>query len=208
LMTGFAAHWQANSNLAWAFDRWWLNLFPRTSPFLFNGGGYATLSFIPTLGTQIIGLLAGQYLLRQTAVHKLRNLILAAAAAMILATILDLTGICPSVKRIWTPSWVLWSGGCCVLAMTFFYWLIDLKDHNGKWVFPLQVVGMNSIAFYCMSDSHFRGYVANSLKIHFGQGLFNVFGQDWAPLIEGLFCLTIFWGIAWWMWKKRLFIKV
>src|SRR6266705_1625110 len=59
LMTGFAAHWNKNSNLAWAFDTWFLNLFAREKPFLFNGGGYATLSFIPTLGTMLLGLVAG-----------------------------------------------------------------------------------------------------------------------------------------------------
>ena len=47
---GFLAHWNKNSNPAWAFDTWFLNLFPRESEFLFNRGGYATLSFIPTLG--------------------------------------------------------------------------------------------------------------------------------------------------------------
>ena len=62
--TGFAAHWDKNSNLAWAFDTWFLNLFPRAKPFVGNGGGYATLSFIPTLGTMILGLLAGGVLRR------------------------------------------------------------------------------------------------------------------------------------------------
>lgn len=42
-LSGFAAHWQKNSNLAWAADVWFLNLFPREKEFLFNGGGYATL---------------------------------------------------------------------------------------------------------------------------------------------------------------------
>ena len=58
-LTGFAAHWNKNTNLAWAFDTWFLNLFPREKPFVYNGGGYATLSFIPTLGTMILGLIAG-----------------------------------------------------------------------------------------------------------------------------------------------------
>src|SRR5687767_3847251 len=58
-MSGFAAHWNKNSNLAWAFDTWFLNLFARDKPFAFNGGGYATLSFIPTLGTMVLGLIAG-----------------------------------------------------------------------------------------------------------------------------------------------------
>ena len=39
LFSGFPAHWNKNSNLAWAFDTWFLNLFPREKPFLFNGGG-------------------------------------------------------------------------------------------------------------------------------------------------------------------------
>ena len=60
--TGFAAHWNKNSNLAWAADLWFLNLFPRDKPFTFNGGGYATLSFIPTLATMILGLIAGGWL--------------------------------------------------------------------------------------------------------------------------------------------------
>ncbi len=58
-LTGFAAHWDKNTNLAWRFDTWFLNLFPRKERFMANGGGYATLSFIPTLGTMILGLLAG-----------------------------------------------------------------------------------------------------------------------------------------------------
>ncbi len=60
----FAAHWDKNSNLAWAFDTWFLNLFPCEEPFRFNEGGYSTLSFIPTLGTMILGLLAGGVLRR------------------------------------------------------------------------------------------------------------------------------------------------
>ena len=59
LMSGFPAHWNKNSNPAWAFDVWFLNLFPREQPFQYNGGGYATLSFIPTLATMILGLIAG-----------------------------------------------------------------------------------------------------------------------------------------------------
>src|SRR5438105_13288253 len=62
--SGLAAHWNKNSNLAWAFDTWFLNLFSRPKPFIANTGGYATLSFIPTLGTMILGLIAGGWLRR------------------------------------------------------------------------------------------------------------------------------------------------
>ena len=60
--TGFAAHWNKNYNLGIAFDQWFLNLFPREKPWVYNPGGYLTLSFIPTLGTMILGLIAGRWL--------------------------------------------------------------------------------------------------------------------------------------------------
>ena len=61
--SGFMAHWNKNANLGVAFDQWFLNLLPRPQPFVANGGGYLTLSFIPTLGTMILGLAAGRGLL-------------------------------------------------------------------------------------------------------------------------------------------------
>ena len=60
LYTGFLAHFNKNANLSWAFDVWFLNLFPRVKPFVENSGGYLTLSFIPTLGTMLLGLAAGR----------------------------------------------------------------------------------------------------------------------------------------------------
>ncbi len=57
----YAAHWNKNSNFAWWFDTWFLNLFPRESTFQFNRGGYSTLSFIPTLATMLLGLVAGRW---------------------------------------------------------------------------------------------------------------------------------------------------
>ncbi len=116
LMTGFAAHWNKNLNPAWAFDVWFLNLFPREQPFRFNGGGYATLSFIPTLGTMILGLLAGQILRLQRGYDvRVGLLTLAGIVCLALGWAADAFGVCPIVKRIWTPSFALYSGGICFL---------------------------------------------------------------------------------------------
>src|SRR5690606_1485226 len=101
--TGFAAHWNLNSNAAWAFDRWFLNLFPRGEPFAFNGGGYSTLSFVPTLGTMILGLLAGGMLKREaTDARRLLWFVAAGAGGIALGWLAGVAGICPVVKRIWT----------------------------------------------------------------------------------------------------------
>ena len=150
---GFARHWDKNSNLAWAFDTWFLNLFRREKPFTHNGGGYATLSFIPTLATMILGLLAGG-VLRNTRPGWAKVLWLSIAGGIALSAGWGLgeAGVCPVVKRIWTPSWVLYSGGWCFLFLAVFYAVLDIMNVR-FWAFPLRVIGMNSIAAYCMADA-------------------------------------------------------
>lgn len=205
--TGFAAHWAKNSNLAWAFDTWFLNLFPRENPFLFNGGGYATLSFIPTLGTMLLGLQAGN-LLRKSGNdgRRLRWFVGLGLTGLALGLLLDATGICPNVKRIWTPAWVLFSGGWCFLLLALFYALTDVWRVQ-KPFFILKVIGMNSIAAYVLAET-LPGFWSRALHTHLGPGYDRVFGEAYAPLVNGLLVLIIEWLVLWWMYRKRLFVRV
>ncbi|HYE73634.1 MAG TPA: hypothetical protein VEF04_09890 [Blastocatellia bacterium] len=205
--SGLAAHFNKNSNLAWAFDTRFLNLFPREKYFTHNGGGYATLSFIPTLGTMILGLFAGQWLRAEISVkEKMKRLLLAGIIGMVLGLVLHFTGICPLVKRIWTPTWTIFSGGACFLLLALFYFLIDLKGLR-KWAFPLVVIGMNSIAIYVLVHLIDR-FIIDSFKIHLGQNVFKVFGEGNETLLSGGAALLIFWLILYWMYKKKLFIRI
>lgn len=205
--TGFAAHWAKNSNLAWAFDTWFLNVFPREKPFLFNGGGYATLSFIPTLGTMLLGLQAGNLLRKPLSdAQKLRWFVGLGLAGLALGLLLDLTGICPNVKRIWTPSWVLFSGGWCFLLLALFYTLVDVWKIQRPF-FVWKVIGMNSIAAYVLAET-LPGYWAKSLRIHLGPTFADLFGAAYAPFVAGLLVLTIEWLVLWWMYRQRVFVRV
>jgi Uncharacterized conserved protein len=144
--TGFLSHWNKNSNLSWRFDVWFLNLFPRKAPFIFNEGGWSTLSFIPTLATMILGLLTGEWLKsKESKDRKLRGLILAGAGLTLLGLICQWAGICPIVKRVWTSSYTLYSGGLVILILAGFYALMELKGWQ-RWAFPL-VGGRNE--FHC-----------------------------------------------------------
>src|SRR6185295_5414883 len=133
------------TNPAWAFDVWFLNLFPQEHPFLYaDDGGYSTLNFIPTLGTMILGLIAGGVLRSErTPLGKARWLAIAGIASLTLGWLLGAVGICPVVKRIWTPSWVLYSGGWCFMLLGGFYLVLDVWNHR-SWAYGLIVVGMNS----------------------------------------------------------------
>jgi predicted acyltransferase len=207
-LKGFAAHWNKNTNLAWAFDKWFLNLFPRTAPFTNNEGGYATLSFIPTLGTMIIGLQAGNMLhSNKTPKEKMNFFIKAGAVLIIVGVLLHLTGINPIVKRIWTPAWTIFSGGICFLMLAFFYGIVDVKGKN-KWSFFLMVIGANSIAAYVLADGGMRSLIYKSLHIHLGQNFDQLFGAPYATVVSGLLTLVLLWLILYWMYKRKIFIKV
>jgi predicted acyltransferase len=206
-LTGFAAHWQKNSNLAWAFDTWFLNLFPREKPFLFNVGGYATLSFIPTLGTMILGLIAGNVLRSARApLAKVRWFAIAGIVGLLAGLGLGWLGVCPVVKRIWTPSWTLYSGGWCFLLLAGFYWVIDVLKH-GRWSFALVVVGTNSIAAYLIAHL-FEAFIEKNLVTHLGANAFRVFGAAYQPLLLGVATLAVEWLLLWWMYRRKLFLKI
>jgi heparan-alpha-glucosaminide N-acetyltransferase len=206
-LRGFASHWDKNSNLAWRFDVWFLNLFPREHAFAFNGGGYATLSFIPTLGTMILGLLAGGVLRSGRAPEaRVRWLVAAGLIGLASGGLLGALGICPVVKRIWTPSFTLWSGGLCFLILAGAFWLIDVRGRR-RWAFPLVVIGMNSIAAYCLYELSAR-FIGASLTTHLGQAAFRAAGAAYLPFLHGLAVVLVLWLILFWMYKRRIFLRI
>jgi heparan-alpha-glucosaminide N-acetyltransferase len=200
------AHWNKNANLGNAFDQWFLNLFPRTSPFVYNAGGYLTLSFIPTLGTMLLGLIAGRWMHADAPRIPFRRLLVAGVTGVALGLLLHMAGICPIVKRIWTPSWTLFSGGICFLMLAGFEWVIEAKGYR-KWAFPLVVIGMNSIAAYLIA--HFLpNFLTSSFRTHFGANAFKIAGPALEPLLEGAALLLAYWMVLFWMYRRKLFLRV
>jgi heparan-alpha-glucosaminide N-acetyltransferase len=205
--TGFLAHWNKNSNLSWAFDVWFLNLFPRQHPFLFNEGGWSTLSFIPTIATMILGLLTGEWLKADGSKEKkLRGLVVAGVALTLLGLVFQWAGICPIVKRVWTSSYTLYSGGLVLLMLAGFYALIEWKGWR-RWAFPLVVVGMNSIAVYVMSWT-MADFFGDAINRHFGRVVSVLAGQTFQPVLQGFTIVLAFWLILFWMYRRKLFLKI
>jgi predicted acyltransferase len=217
--TGLFAHWNPSNNAAAEFDRWFLNLFPRTQEFKFNHGGYQTLNFVPSMATMIFGLMAGELLRSdRSSLVKLLILIVAAGALGAAGWWLD-KNYCPSVKRIWTPSWTLYSTGWTLAMLAGFYAVIDIIGFR-IWSWPLVVVGMNSIAVYCISQL-LRPWVRDTINRHLPPDYYGgsdylhgkFFGRDlisptYQPLIEPIAFLLVVWLISVWMYRQRLFVKI
>lgn len=206
-LSGFAAHWNKNTNPAWAFDQWFMNLFPREKEFLFNRGGYSTLSFVPTLGTMILGLIAGQWLKNMDSpAGFIKKCVIVSACLMGGALLLSWTGINPIVKRIWTPAWVLYSGAWCFLLLILFYILVDIRQKQ-SWFYFLIVIGSNSIAAYVIAHG-IDAFIGNSLRIHLGQNYDVIFGEGYRTVVSGILILAFEFLLLRWMYKKKLFIRI
>ena len=204
---GFLAHFNKNSNLSWAFDVWFLNLFPRQNPFRFNSGGWSTLSFIPTLATMQLGVFAGLWLQSgRPAVDKLKGLIVAGVALTFAGLLLQWLHISPIVKRIWTSSYTLYSGGLILLILGGFYALTEWKGWR-RWSFPLLVIGANSIAIYVMSWT-MEHFISSALVRHLGPAPFAIMGPPFEPVLRGMGVLLVFWLILYWMYRRKIFLRI
>ena len=207
LYSGFLSHFNKNSNLSWAFDVRFLNLFPREQPFLFNSGGWSTLSFIPTLATMMLGLWSGEWLKStRTTAGKFKALVAAAVVLVLAGLVLQWLHICPIVKRIWTSSYTLYSGGLVVLMLAAFYGIIEVRGWR-RWCFPLLVIGANSIAVYVMSWT-MEEFVTGALMRHVGIGAFSWLGPAFVPVLRGAAVVLVFWSILYWMYRRKIFVRI
>ncbi|MBI2421781.1 MAG: DUF5009 domain-containing protein [Candidatus Hydrogenedentes bacterium] len=210
---GFAAHWNKGPNPAGYLDHWLLNVFPRLKPYTYNYGGYVTLSFVPSMATMLVGLMAGEWLRREIPLAaRVKRLAQASAVCFGIAFLLDGNiwpfadwnwTIAPVVKRIWSPGWVIFSSGWTLLLLAVFIYVIDMKGWK-KWAFPCIVVGLNPLAMYFLAHT-IEGWLLQTVRTHFGQEIFSgVYGPIWAH-VTGTFLL---WLIILWMWRRRIFIRV
>lgn len=202
-LTGFFAHWNPHTNFAADFDRWFLNLFPRSEPYVFTRGGYQTLNFVPSLGTMLLGLMAGNLLRSDRgADDKLRMLFLAAIVCLIAGWLAGQT-VCPIVKRIWTPSWTLFSGGWVLLMLAAFYLAIDVQGYR-RWSIPFTVIGMNSIFVY-LGFQLSSGWIRETLARHLGPELFT---GPYQSMAQRTGVLLVLWLLAWWLYRQKVFLRL
>src|SRR5262249_48072223 len=160
------------------------------------------INFLPSLATMLFGLMCGELLRSSRSKGSKLLLLLAAGLAGLLAGyVLNLTGICPLVKRIWTPSWALFSTGWCCLILGMLYAIVDVLGFK-RWAWPLVVVGVNSIAIYCMGML-LRRWAPNMLKTHLGPDVFTPTGWElYEPLLRCTAIGLVFWLICLWMYRQ------
>jgi predicted acyltransferase len=183
------------------------------------------VSTLPAICSLLFGVLTGRWLgtnysrAEKTVWMLLAGLLCLWAGAMIDATFM------PINKNLWTTSFCIFMTGWALLIFAPFYWLIDgtdstaIREKSQKLFLPFTIYGMNALFIFA-----FSGLVAKMLgfiKITSGtSGPVPLKAWLYAPisalpiapvnaslLFAILFNVAMF-TIAWWMWKKKWFVKV
>ena len=173
-----------------------------------NDGGWVAINCIPTAAHTIWGVLAGKLLLSEKSENeKVKWLLLAGVAGLILGFGMDFT-ITPIIKRIATSSFVLASGGWCLLGLGLFYWWIDMKNHKKNLQF-FTIVGMNSLFIYLFFEivggrwfNEYIGAITNGLMsmVNMPEGLM--------AIISSLVLFALEWSLCRFLYKKGIFFKI
>jgi len=168
-------------------------------------GHWVSFNAIPTSAHTIWGVLAGQLLMsKKSNKQKLLYLVIAGVTGLIIGYGLD--PITPIIKRIATTSFVFASGGWALLALAASFWLIDMmKMHRGVQFFA--VVGMNPLFIYIFASVGGADLLERIIK-PFSTAWFGWTGELGANIITSLFVVFGLWYICYWMYKRKLFIKI
>ena len=160
-------------------------------------------STLPAICTGLLGIFVGDFL-KNSPIEKTRkaaSLALAGIICLIIGGSWDM--FFPINKNLWTSSFMLYAGGCSILLLAMFYYIIDVLDYK-SWAFFFTIIGMNSILIY-LSDKFIDWYFT-------AENLFRWFGQLFNERYYELAIIACFVLIKWlfllFMYRKKLFLRV
>jgi len=170
-----------------------------------SGGHWVAFNAVPTTAHTMWGVLAG-YLLRseRTPLEKLKLLIIPGLAAVALGYAMD--PVTPIIKRICTSSFVIVSGGWCLLTLAFFYWLVDRAGYR-RWANFAVVFGLNPIFIYMFAHVGGNQWLADVVR-PFSQGFFGIAGPHTVAMITAFTVLWMDWYIVHWLHRHRIYIRI
>jgi predicted acyltransferase len=169
------------------------------------GGHWAAFNAVPTAAHTIWGLMAGQLLMRNSShSDKLKRLLIAAIICLILGYVSSV--FTPVIKRISTTSFIFLSGGWTVFALAVCYWIIDIKSYFKK-TLVFTVVGVNPLFIYLFASVG-GGDLFQKIVKPFTNTLIGGFSPWLASFMLGLIVLFSLWFVCYWLYQKRIFIKI
>ena len=124
----------------------------------------------------------------------------------------------PVNKNLWSPSFVLLTGGLASALFGLTWWVVDVRGVRG-WTGPFVTYGKNAIAVYVAAEvfSGVLGTVswasAGGAVLSLQERLHEALFASWLPPTPAAFAyalanVLLFWALAWWMDRRGIYLKV
>ena len=185
---------------AWPTHLYYKDRFDPESFFAFPGG--AALA--------ILGVLAGRLLKRQDGPSPwLKPLILAAGAgvAFLVAFAMERWLGDQCIKKLWTPSFVLYAATYSLAMLAAFYFVVDVLKLR-RWAVVFDPVGKNSILAYALGMIGVTGTIQRFLFPGLCDWVVEKYGKEWRTAVVGLTTYLVVWGITFFFKRKKVFLRV
>lgn len=163
------------------------------------------LSTVPAISTAMLGMFTGEFILsdkwKLTEKKKTACMFLAALFLIVIGLLWNL--VFPINKKLWTSSFVCFVGGLSLLLLSLFYLIMDVWKVR-KWAFFFTVIGSNSIFAYMIRSAASIGHTTWYL---FG-GVLGMVSETWKPLTETILYIGVLWGLLYFLYHHKIFMKV
>jgi predicted acyltransferase len=170
-----------------------------------SAGHWVSFNAIPTAAHTIWGVLAGQLLMsNRPAKEKIGILAVTGLAGV--AAGFALTSVSPMIKRICTSSFVIASGGFCLLTLALSYWFIDIKGAR-RWTKFFNIVGMNSLFIYIFTETGAAAWLAHIVQ-PFTAVSFSWAGELPVDIATSLAAWALLWSMCYWLYLRKIIIKI
>lgn len=160
-------------------------------------------STIPAICTGLLGIFAGNFLKNSQieGIQKAAFLGIIGIICLIIGGTWDL--VFPINKNLWTSSFMLYAGGCSILLLAIFYFVIDVMKYK-RWAFFFTIIGLNSILIYMSGKFIDWEYTAEGFFRWFAQ----LFGENYYGVVIAACVILVKWLFLRFMYQYKLFLRV
>lgn len=160
------------------------------------------LCSLSATGITLMGTIAGNILRKKQTTDWQKIGYMAATGVGLIVLALLFSTFYPIIKKCWTSTFNMLTGGISFLLLALFYLIIDHWKIR-KWGFYFRVIGMNSIFVYLFTRIFDMHYTARFFVGWLTEPL-----GDYQDLFMAVSALAVLWALLYFMYRKKIFLRI
>jgi predicted acyltransferase len=171
------------------------------------------VSTLPAIASTLFGVMAGRWLLTAPATLGTSSKLVVAGVVGLAGGAFLVSALMPINKNLWTPSYCIFMTGWSLVAFGAFHAAMDgaaepARTFARRLLLPLTIYGMNALFIFALSGLVARILIVAKLKAPLYAPFQSAFAspENASLAFAVAFNLAMF-AVAWFMWKKKWFIK-